>query len=920
MSAIGAGLTPRNGPARFGNRGTLILAGLLAALILGGAALLASGNPPWHTPTLATAPQAGAPSPATLAASRGIGADQRAFWAAHSRSGLLAVNSRQRMRATFSTSGVHVAVPGGVVTLALNGVGRGNSLQSTPAVKPIAHANRVSYGRGGLVEWYANGPLGLEQGLTLRAAPAAQAGSSGALSFSFALGGAAAELQGGQLVFKSTAGAPILRYGGLIATDANGKVLPSHLQLAGSRLMIRIDDRGARYPVTIDPLMQTATLKGTDPAQGYTFGFRTAVSGSTLVVGDSGSYENTGADSGAGAVYVFTAPSSNWAQATQVATLTASSADPSSMLGWSVAISGTGSAQTIVAGAPDTSVGGQALAGAVYEYTEPPGGWKSMTQTAYLTAATPAQVAQLGYSVVLSGSTVLAGEPGVGTSTQNGIGAVLIFNEPGASWHDETESGALTPSDTNPDGLGFSLALSGPTLVAGAPGSGASQQGGAYVFTQPGSAWTSETQAAVLTIPSGGTSTGQLGYTVATDGTTIAADAPFQAVGSANLAGEVYVYSKSGSTWTGTTTPTAVLSAASPVANELFGLHIAVAPLGSPAVETIYAGTGDGNGVYSFAEPASGWKTASAPAIAGLQTASAFSLSLVGGVLFEGVDNSKYGVGPVPAAGQVNVFNAGGSSGPTGKPVNTGLPVISGTAKAGKSLSCSTGSWTQSPTSFAYGWGLSGTPIQGASKSTYKVAKIDEGLTLTCNVTASNSIGKSSPATSKGVKVPVPHVQKCPGATGKLDGTTLGLVKLGMTRKQARSKYKHSSNRGKKFEDFFCLTPIGVRVGYASPKLLDTLPKAKRAKFKDRVIWASTSSAFYTLKGIRAGATIKAASKKLKTGKPFHIGQNIWYLASNGSSTAVLKVRQGVVEEIGIGDKALTTGHKAQRNFLNSFS
>jgi hypothetical protein len=34
----------------------------------------------------------------------------------------------------------------------------------------------------------------------------------------------------------------------------------------------------------------------------------------------------------------------------------------------------------------------------------------------------------------------------------------------------------------------------------------------------------------------------------------------------------------------------------------------------------------------------------------------------------------------------------------------------------------------------------------------------------------------------------------------------------------------------------------------------------------------------------------------------------------------VLKVRQGVVEEIGIGDKALTTGHKAQRNFLNSFS
>jgi FG-GAP repeat len=914
MSAIEAGLTPTNGPARFGNRGTLIVAGLLAALALGAAAMFASGNPPWHTVALATAPQAGAPSPATLAASRGVGADQRAFWAAHHRSALLAVNSRQQMRATFSTGGVHVAVPGGSVTLALNGVGRGNSLEPAPAVKPVAQANRVSYGRGGLVEWYANGPVGLEQGLTLRAPPATPAGSSGALSFSFALGGAAAHLQGGQLVFRSAGGSPILRYGDLIATDADGKVLPSHLQLVGSRLLIRVDDRGARYPVTIDPLMQTATLKTTDPAQGFTFGFRTAVSGSTLVVGDSGSTRNTGADSGAGAVYVFTAPSSNWAQATQVATLTASSPDPSLQLGWSVAISGAPSAQTIAAGAPGTTAGGQPAAGAVYEYTEPAGGWKSMTQTAFLTAATPVASATLGYSVVQSGTTILAGAPGAGMTP----GAVLIFNEPGSGWADEHEAGALTPSDTNNDALGGYLALSGQTLVAGAQYAGASQQGAAYVFTESGSSWTSETQTAVLSASIAAGS--QLGYKVAIDGTTIVADAPFQTVGTTGTAGAVYVYTQSGSAWTSTTTPTAVLTAASPVSNELFGLQIAIAPLGSPAVETIYAGTGDGNGVYSFAEPASGWKTASAPAIAGLQSASTFSLSLVGGDLFEGVDNSTYSTSPVPAAGQVNVFNASGSSGPTGKPANTGLPVISGTAKAGKSLSCSTGSWTQTPTSFAYGWGLSGTPIQGASKSTYTVAKIDEGLTLTCNVTASNAIGKSSPATSKGVKVPVPHVQKCPGATGKLDGTTLGLVKLGMTRKEARSKYKHSSNRGKKYEDFFCLTPIGVRVGYASPKLLDTLPKAKRAQFKDRVIWASTSSAFYTLKGVRAGATVKAASKKLKTGKPFHIGKNIWYLAPNGSSTAVLKVRQGIVEEIGIGDKALTKGHKAQVNFLNSFS
>jgi hypothetical protein len=33
----------------------------------------------------------------------------------------------------------------------------------------------------------------------------------------------------------------------------------------------------------------------------------------------------------------------------------------------------------------------------------------------------------------------------------------------------------------------------------------------------------------------------------------------------------------------------------------------------------------------------------------------------------------------------------------------------------------------------------------------------------------------------------------------------------------------------------------------------------------------------------------------------------------------VLKVRHGIIEEIGIGDKRLTQSHKAQRAFLSSF-
>lgn len=267
-----------------GRRGTLVVAGLLAALVLGAAGILAAGAPRSRGPILAMSPSASAPSLASLAASRGIGSDQRAFWAARNVDGVLAVSGAQRLRATFSAAGVRVTVPGGGIGLALQALGRGGSLRRVSKVTPSARANRVSYTRGGAVEWYSNGPLGLEQGVTLRAPPV---GSSDELSLSFALSGAAARLQGGQLVFTGARGVPILRYSGLSATDARGTALPSSLQLAGDRLLVRVDDHGARYPITIDPLIQVATVTTSDSAQGSEFGYNVAIDGTTLVVGDS---------------------------------------------------------------------------------------------------------------------------------------------------------------------------------------------------------------------------------------------------------------------------------------------------------------------------------------------------------------------------------------------------------------------------------------------------------------------------------------------------------------------------------------------------------------------------------------------------------------------------------------------------------
>ena len=70
-----------------------------------------------------------------------------------------------------------------------------------------------------------------------------------------------------------------------------------------------------------------------------------------------------------------------------------------------------------------------------------------------------------------------------------------MFVKPAGGWASETEAAKLTASDGAAfDQLGFSVAISGNTVVAGAPFAtvnGNSKQGAAYVFTQPDSTTTS---------------------------------------------------------------------------------------------------------------------------------------------------------------------------------------------------------------------------------------------------------------------------------------------------------------------------------------------------------------------------------------------------------------------------------------------
>lgn len=87
-------------------------------------------------------------------------------------------------------------------------------------------------------------------------------------------------------------------------------------------------------------------------------------------------------------------------------------------------------------------------------------------------------------------------------------------------------------------------------------------------------------------------------------------------------------------------------------------------------------------------------------------------------------------------------------------PINTAAPAISGTAALGQTLTCSPGSWDNSPT-FAFQWNREGTAIAGATAATYTVVADDLARALTCTVTASNGDG-SAAATSAAVTPTAP--------------------------------------------------------------------------------------------------------------------------------------------------------------------
>jgi hypothetical protein len=527
---------------------TAVLVSLIAFVVAFSAALSSSSGSGSQrlTPSVSTAGP-GLPTLARGPVSATLGAADPAYLiraSTPSAAVLRADGVAQRMRTRFTRSGVTIAAGETRVRLRLLAIAAGASPRKLASVQPSATANRVDYRREGLTEWYANGPLGLEQGFTVQRAAAP--GPSDSLTLSLALSGnlhASSTPATGQILLSHAGGAPVLRYGALSAYDASGRALPSQLALHGGRVLIAVNTAHARFPLTIDPLVEQAERPAPSDENGHgQFGYSVALSadGTTALVGAPGD------DGFAGAAWVFTRAGSVWTQqGPKLSINEQTDAEEEARcekevnecgFGRSVALSADGN--TALIGAPRAN----AARGAAWVFTRSGTTWSQFGEK--LTGDTEAKGnASFGRSVALSGDgdTALVGAPREDSSR----GGAWAFARLGAGF--VAEGSELTgEEEIGAAYFGRSLALSfdGTTALVGGPGDDA-YSGAAWVFAHSGAGFAPE--GGKLTAGAEEVGSGRFGFSVA-----LSSDGDTALVGARSDdedAGAAWMLARSGSSW-----------------------------------------------------------------------------------------------------------------------------------------------------------------------------------------------------------------------------------------------------------------------------------------------------------------------------------------------------------------------------------
>jgi len=273
--------------------------------------------------------------------------------------------------------------------------------------------------------------------------------------------------------------------------------------------------------------LKASNAEGAGLYYGDFFGSSVAVSGDTIVVGALLEASNATGVNGdqndnsafyAGAAYVFVRTGETWSQQAYLKASNTESGGHYGFFGRSVAVSG----DTVVVGANQEASGAPGvngnqndtsapLSGAAYVFVRTGTNW---AQQAYLKASNPRQGDIFGYSVALSGDTVVVGAPeedgsatGVngnqGENTATNSGAAYIFVRRGTNWNQQAylkasnAEGATSPIELHGDEFGWSVAVSADTAVVGAlfedsnatgvngdqSDNSATDSGAAYVFT-----------------------------------------------------------------------------------------------------------------------------------------------------------------------------------------------------------------------------------------------------------------------------------------------------------------------------------------------------------------------------------------------------------------------------------------------------
>jgi len=289
----------------------------------------------------------------------------------------------------------------------------------------------------------------------------------------------------------------------------------------------------------------------------------------------------------------------------QIARLSASDKMENDRLGRPMDMSG----DTVVVGAGNISIGSMEHAGAVYVFAKPTTGWKTMTQSAFLTASDKAGGNYFGSSVAISEDLIVVGAGGADPGGDTDPGAVYVFVKPSGGWTGSfTESAKLiVPAREDGDRVS-SIAISGESIVVGV-GQEYSDSNSAHVFTKPAGGWKGNLNNSAKLIASDSTYDDGFGFDIAISGDVVAVSATRADPDGVNGAGVIYIFKKPAGGWEGTLTENAVLTAGDKHDSDQLGVSVSiwgnVVAAGTPYAEI--GGINSAGSAYVFVKQGNNW-------------------------------------------------------------------------------------------------------------------------------------------------------------------------------------------------------------------------------------------------------------------------------------------------------------------------